>query len=416
MAGIIISVAIWLPGVGWDALIGPTVDPSGLLAEPFDDAEQAEVQATLRRLAAEHAPDAVFETARVPAQELAVILEQRAAEAPDASTRDTLLIASARSASLAPLGAFHAFLQSEARAAGLIVDGVLSATLPDIVIGARVACWDIPRALWLRDPVFAVIFALWCVLTLAVGGGAISRMEAMSAAGREVLSARQGFQFAAERWADLVLAWLAPLGIAALLGLVCVLWGLLFRTSVGGWIGGALYVVPLLVGLVAGICIVVWLLGSPFAPSAVACDGLDAMDASQRGAIYAISRPGAWLFRLAIVLVVAGAGLAIARLIAWLVTGFTASFVSLGAGGAEFESVRVTPDAAVFSWSGPGVAIGWWLSLVSAIVMGAFFSVLFALLTRAYLSLRERCDAQPVTEIWPFEPATDVSDEPRKAP
>jgi hypothetical protein len=418
IAGFVLALAVWLPGLGWDALTGANIDATGLLAEPYDDAEQAEVQAALRRLAREYAPDAVFEGARVPARELAAILEASAGQAPDAGSRDMLMVAAAHAGSLAPLGTFAALLQAESRAAGMAIDGLLSAAPADVALGARLALWDTPRAVWERDRVFAVVFGLWCALTLAVGAGALARMEASQLSGRGTMSAPQAFGFAAGRWADLVLAWLAPLAIAGGLGMVCLAWGMLFRNEWSAWLGGALYVVPLLVGTVAGLALVLWGLGLPLAPAAVACDGLDAMDAAQRGAAYAIGRPGTWVVCAVVVAIVAVAGLAVARIVAWVITGFTAATVGLGAGlgraeGADvvLDSVRVMPDSAVVAWGGPGAVASWWVTVASVIVAGAFLSLLAGLLTRAYLVLRERCDGQGVFEVWPFERPSDVSDD-----
>lgn len=422
IAGFLLALAIWLPGLVWDARVGANIDATGLLAEPYDDAEQAEVQAALRRLARDYAPDAVFESARVPAKELAAILEASARAAPDTASRDMLLVAAAHAGSLAPMGTFQALIQAESRAAGMVIDGVLSVAPADVVLGVRLAFWDTPRAVWERDRVFAVVFGLWCALTLAVGAGALARMEASQLSGRGTMSASQAFGFAAGRWTDLVLAWLAPLAIAGGLGSLCVAWGLLFRNDWSEWFGGALYVFPLLVGTIAGLTLVLWGLGLPFAPAAVACDGLDAMDAAQRGAAYAIARPGTWVLCSAVVILVAGAGLAVARIVAWVITGFTASTVGLGAGwgradgaGVVLDRVRVAPDSAVVVWGGPGVAVSWWVSVASVIVLGAFLSLLAGLLTRAYLVLRERCDGQGIFEIWPFERPSDVSDDHGRA-
>jgi len=49
-AGLLVALLIWLPGLGWDALTGRTLDPTGYTGEPFDDAQQAAVQANLPQL------------------------------------------------------------------------------------------------------------------------------------------------------------------------------------------------------------------------------------------------------------------------------------------------------------------------------------------------------------------------------
>lgn len=395
------------------------MDATGFIGVPYDDAEQAAVQATLRRLAVEYVPDQVFESARVPADDLAALLQARAASAPDAGARDALLIAAQRAGSLAPVGSFEALLRGEAFAAGLVVDGFLGGSVADAVSGIRMALWEIPCAAWQRDPVFAVVYGLWAALWMTVGAGALARMEALHVAGRHAPTALEGWRFAAGRWSDLVLAWLAPVAIAVVLSVLCMAWGLLFRSEWTGWIGGVLYIVPLTVGMVAGLVLVVGTLGACFAPCAVASDGLDALDASQRGAIYAIGRPGAWVAVVATVAGVAGFGLVVLRLIGAIMTGVSAAAVSAGAdpgsvrGGAVLlDALHAAPDGARAVWSGPGVAVAWWVALVSVVVAGAFFSLVWGLFTRGYLLLRQRCDGQPRADIWPFELVTDVADAP----
>lgn len=419
-AGLLVALLIWLPGLGWDALTGRTLDATGFTGEPYDDAQQSAVQATLRKLAADYAPDLVFEGARVPALDLAAELQTRAATAPDAASRDMLLIAASRAGSLAPVGAFEALERAWAASAALAVDGVLSAAPSDVAAGLRLATWDVPRAVWRLSPVFAVVFGLWCALALAVGAGAIARMEALQCTGRSVPTSGEGFAFAAARWGDLAAAWLAPLGLAAVLGVTCVAWGFLFRGEFTGWLGGALYVVPLALGSIAGLVLVVGALGAAFAPAAVACDGLDALDASQRGAIYAIGRPGLWCAMVLTVVAVAAAGLAALRLVVWVMTGFTASAVSLGAdsmrgGAVGMPALGVLPDASPVAFGGPGEVAAWWVALVSAAATGAFLSLVSGLFTRAYLALRERCDGQGRSRVWPYAAASDVTDEPPAA-
>lgn len=413
-AGFLLALLIWLPGLGWDALTGRNLDATGYLGEPYDDTERAAVQATLRRIAAEHVPDRPFESAQIDAHVLAELLHERAIAA--TTTRNTLLVAAARASSLAPIGSFQALVRAEAVAASMVIDGVFGASPADIALGVRLAVWETPRGAWQRDPVFFVIFGLWLALVLAVGAGAMARMEAVQLAGRGVPEALDGFRFAAERWSDLVLAWLAPLGIAAVLGLACVAWGLLFGTEATGWFAGALYIVPLGIGIVVALVLVVGTLGAPFAPAAVACDGLDALDASQRGAIYAIGRPGLWLAVMLAMTVICAGGLAALRVIGWVVTTVTATAVGTGADAASaavvIDALRVTPADAPVAWTGPAVAISWWVALVSVGVAGAFLSLLGGTLTRGYLALRERCDGQSRLDIWPFEIPADVSDEP----
>ena len=409
--GLLAALLLWLPGIAWDRAVGPRIDPPGLLAEPWDEIEQDDAQRTLRRLAVQHAPELNFEGATIPADELASALAARA----DAMGRDPdaerVRIAARRAASLVPLGSFQALSAAEAEAASAIVDGALALDARPVAAGFRAAAIDVPLACLQRDPVFAVAFGAWAILTLLVTGGAFARMESSQIAGRGVLSARDALTFAADRWTALVLAWLGPVAIAAAVGVICYAWGFLFRTDAGGWVGAALYLVPLVIGAIAGLALVIACIGAPLAPAAIACDGLEALDASQRGAVYFLARPLLWVLTLLAMMGVVSVGLVILRVFGWALTAYPAALVDLGAGGAApVHSIPLSPVRWAIPLE-PRSALVWsWVLLVGVILTGASISLVAGALTRAYLLLREACDGQPVDSTWPFEVPLDVSD------
>lgn len=416
--GFLLALLLWVPGLAWDALTEPRIDPPGLLAEPWDDTERADAQRTLRRLAVQHVPERDFEGAQIPPDQLAAALFLRA----DALGRDPeaerVAAAARRAASLAPLGSFQALALAEGEACAAVVDGVLSLDVRPVAAGIRAAVIDVPLACLRRDTPFGGAFGAWFLLLLAVGATALARMEAVQVAGRGILPAREGLRFGADRWSSAITAWLAPAAIVAVLGLACFAWGLLFGSEPGGWVGSALYVVPLAVGAVAGIAALVASLGAPGVPAAVACDGLDSMDASQRGSIYFLARPILWVIVHAAALAVAAVGLVILRVAAWALTALPAAMVDLGAAGAApVASLAISPERWMPPLDGRTGAIWGWVVLASACVAGAVASLVTGVLVRAYLVLREACDGQPAAAIWPFETPLDASDpRPSSAP
>lgn len=416
--GLVLAILLWVPGLAWDALTEPRIDPPGLLAEPWDDTERADAQRTLRRLAVQHVPERDFEGAQIPADQLAAALARRADELGRDPEAERVAAASRRAAALAPLGSFQALALGESDACAAIVDGALALDVRPVAAGIRAAALDVPLACIRRDTPFACVFGAWFALVLSVAATALARMEAVQVAGRGILPAREGLRFGADRWSSVLAAWIAPAGIVAALGLACVAWGFLFRTEAGGWLGALLYVVPLAVGAVAGIAAVVAALGAPGAPAAVACDGLDSMDASQRGAIYFLARPILWAIVHASALAVAVAGFVILRVVAWALTSYPATMVDLGAGGAApVASLAVSPERWMVPLDGRTAAIWAWVVLAASCVTGAAFSLLAGTLTRAYLVLREACDGQPAAAIWPFDTPLDASDpRPSAAP
>lgn len=188
--GFLLALLLWVPGLAWDALTEPRIDPPGLLAEPWDDTERADAQRTLRRLAVQHVPERDFEGAQIPPDQLAAALFLRA----DALGRDPeaerVAAAARRAASLAPLGSFQALALAEGEACAAVVDGVLSLDVRPAAAGIRAAVIDVPLACLRRDTPFGGAFGAWFLLLLAVGATALARMEAVQVAGRGILPPR----------------------------------------------------------------------------------------------------------------------------------------------------------------------------------------------------------------------------------
>lgn len=410
--GFVVALTLWCGGMAWDLGTGPSVDPPGILAEPWGDIEQAEAERTMRRLAAQLVPEVNFEGARMPAAELASLLTAGAAAADDPDQAERYRVAARRVERLVPMGAFEALCAAEGEACGIAIDGVRSVDLRAVAVGIRAALLDVPMACIARTPVFAAVFGAWAILGMAVGLGAMARMEAVHSSGRGMLPARAGLEFAARRWPALAASWLGPVAVAAALGVPCIAFGALFRFDLGGWIGAALYVVPLALGAIGGIALVLGALGAPTGPAAVACDGLGGLEASQRGAIYFLSRPLLWMAVLAVSAALAGLGVTVLRSVAWALTAFPSAMVSIGSGGAAPEAaVPVIPGRWQWPADPKAAVVWWWVALMGVATAGATLSLLAGLSARAFLVMREACDGQPADAIWPFEVPSDVTDD-----
>ena len=150
------------------------------------------------------------------------------------------------------------------------------------------------------------------------------------------------------------------------------------------------------------------------APAAVACDGLGALDASQRGAIYFLARPILWVATMLVALATVAAGLAILRVFGSAMTALPAAMVDLGAGGtAPMHWLSPSPGRWSVPTDGRSALVWLWVLLASFALTGASLSLVAGALTRAYLALREICDGQPVDAAWPYEVPLDVSEAPR---
>ncbi|MBU3684552.1 MAG: hypothetical protein FGM39_11170 [Phycisphaerales bacterium] len=410
--GFVVALLLWAPGLAWDAAVGPTIDPPGLLAEPWEDLERAEAQATMRRISAQLLPDVTFEGAQIPADQLAAALAARADDlADDPAAAERMRAAARRVRALVPLGSFQALTGAEAEAWAAVIDGARSLDPRPVVAGLGAAFIDVPRACIARDTAFASVFGAWTLLVAAIGFGAFARMEAVHAAGRGMLEAGGALRFAAERWQALAMSWVGPVAVGVTVAIPVVAFGALFRTDIGGWIGAVLYVVPMALGAIAGLAFMLAVLGAPFGPAAVSADGLGGLEGSQRGAIYFLARPFSWLMVMAAAAGIVAIGLAILRTVGWALTLVPAVAVDLGSGGASpTVSLASDPGRWWIPLDGREALVWGWVTVFSMLLSGACLSLVAGALTRAYLLLRESCDGQPTDAVWPYEIPADVTD------
>jgi hypothetical protein len=408
--GFVVALLLWGPGLAWDAAVGPSIDPPGLLAEPWGDLERAEAQAAMRRISAQLLPDVTFEGAQIPADELAAALAARADDvADDPAAAERMRAAARRVRALVPLGSFQALTGAEAEAWAAVIDGARSLDPRPVVAGLRAAFIDVPLACIGRDTAFAAVFGAWSLLVAAIGFGAFARMEAVHSAGRGMLEAGGALRFAAERWQALAMSWAGPVAIGVAVSIPVVAFGALFRTGAGGWIGAVLYVIPLALGALAGLAFILAVLGAPFGPAAVAADGLGGLEGSQRGAIYFLARPLSWLMVMAAGIV--AIGLAILRAVGWALTAVPAIAVDLGSGGASpVVALGAEPARWWIPLDGREALVWGWVTVFSMLLAGACLSLVAGALTRSYLLLRESCDGQPTDAVWPYEIPADVTD------
>ena len=398
--GFVVALLLWGPGLAWDAAVGPSIDPPGLLAEPWGDLERAEAQAAMRRISAQLLPDVTFEGAQIPADELAAALAARADDvADDPAAAERMRAAARRVRALVPLGSFQALTGAEAEAWAAVIDGARSLDPRPVVAGLRAAFIDVPLACIGRDTAFAAVF------------GAFARMEAVHSAGRGMLEAGGALRFAAERWQALAMSWAGPVAIGVAVSIPVVAFGALFRTGAGGWVGAVLYVIPLALGALAGLAFILAVLGAPFGPAAVAADGLGGLEGSQRGAIYFLARPLSWLMVMAAAAGIVAIGLAILRAVGWALTAVPAIAVDLGSGGASpVVALGAEPARWWIPLDGREALVWGWVTVFSMLLAGACLSLVAGALTRSYLLLRESCDGQPTDAVWPYEIPADVTD------
>jgi len=264
---------------------------------------------------------------------------------------------------------------------------------------------------------FAVTLAALTLPLWALIGGAVCRMAACDTAMGVHVSMRDALRFGATRWRHFLWALVAPVVLLATLAAVMWVLGLLLlRLPVLDVVGGAIYGLLLLLGLIAALVGVVFVFAQALLMPAVAADGADAIDACQRAAAYALGRPGRFA-AYALVLIVSGT-LAYAALAYGV--GLAINITAVWTGAALRDpplTYAVSPLFGVFG-ERPEVAgtaslaaglIGMWERALVAVLAAFVLSFYFTGSTTLYLLMRRVNDEQDVEEIWTPAPTTGAA-------
>jgi len=273
-----------------------------------------------------------------------------------------------------------------------------------------------PGQLLRAAPLGSIVGAGVLLFLTVVFGGAISRTAATESAQGVSLAWPKALGFALSRWTSLVGAVLIPLAIiwGVALGLH-VAGAALFTWGVGSVVGGLLWPVLMLAGMVGAVVLLAFALGHPLLVSSVACEGTDAIDAVQHAYSIVFARP----VRLAgylLLLVVQGVAMA---MLVWVVVLLTMQFVQDGVGGSGGEGGRrivgalqpavLSPDYAVTAGGvgeprGLERAGGGLARLFTGVLLlvGASYAVsyVFTASTLLYLAMRRVVDGQDMSEIY----------------
>lgn len=242
--------------------------------------------------------------------------------------------------------------------------------------------------------------------------GAVSRMAAMEFSRGEFISWAEAVGFSLRRLASL---------LGAVLGPLIAVWLIALTLAVAGWlllswpglniIGGALYIFAIVLGVVASLIGIVFVVGKGMLIPAVVCDGADAIDAIQRAYAYTLDRPVrlfvymilaavGFFFVSVIVVAIVGSGLGVAyaganlwlgeKASAMLSHGTFSALFFLGFPGQEPEGTYK-----VGSW-----LIRLWTMIPVYGVLACLVSCCIACSTVIYLAMRRICDGQDTSELW----------------
>src|SRR5262249_14187790 len=143
---------------------------------------------------------------------------------------------------------------------------------------------------------------------------AITRAVVVQLAREEAISLGSAVRHAGKRWKSYFAAPLFPLAAAAAASIPAFFIGLLMRVSLV--IGGLLWPIALLSGLISAIMLVGLSVGWPLMHAAVSTEGSDSFDALSRSYSYVYQRPIHYLFYAGSATILGSLGLLVVKIFA----------------------------------------------------------------------------------------------------
>jgi hypothetical protein len=405
----------------WDGIAPARFHPQGLTAGVWTDRDAELAQPVLRDALQRYAPQRLPQEGPTPTFTAREVLggmqagyrAQRRdlprAERPEAD--EAYLGTVERVDALRPRGTFEAAAQHGVAAFYRVVQGVVFLQPAQAIAGFTDGLIVKPVALWRHDKLFTIVFGLLAVIVMAVGGGAISRLAAVEAAAQERLSVREALEFALVRWPRFAGAPLLPLLIAAAVGVVILVLGLLMAVPVLDVIGGVLYGLAIVLGFIVAFLLVVYIAAVGMIVPAVAAENCDAADAQQRAYAYVLTRPLHLLGYAVVAIIGLALGYVVVALFAVATLNMTAAAfgafttnpaLTIAGGFGVFDLAPRFAGAVPGAWH--HVLAAWlvniWQTLVIALVWAFVVAYLFSAVTHIYILMRRACDGQAVDEVW----------------
>lgn len=320
-----------------------------------------------------------------------------------------------------PSFAIHAYSSESLET---IIAGFLTLDLSRVFEGVRTLFITLPTALvehhlWSLLAVAGPILLAWAVL-----GGAITRSAAEEFSRNTRQPWTASLAFALSRPWSLFFSLVAPLALAGGLALAIAVAGyVLLRVPGVNIAGGAAYGSLLLGGFLLLLVILALVIGQVLLIPAAACEGVDAIDATQRTYAYSLGRPVRTAFYLLVLLL---QGLLLAAVLTFVVTNvihLTAELAGAWLPDAQREVVHsastsrsaTVGDDAPFGLGATSHLVSLWSAIPGLIAGAILLSYYFSGSSIMYLLLRKVCDGQDPADLWfPGSAAgtiTETSDE-----
>ena len=312
--------------------------------------------------------------------------------------------------SLELCGPFEAASRSAGIGLSRFVGGVITIQPTEAVQALGFIIYEIPVALWSKDPLITILLALLIGFCFALFGGAIARLDALETGLKLKPTAWEGLEFAWSNIQKLLQSVLLPLAVVAILcGLLSIV-GIPFNLPVLNVVGGIIYVVAIALSLVSAVLLIGYGVMLPMLVGAVGVERADAGEAIQGSWGTVMAGPGYYILLLAVGLASFAAGLAIVDLLVVLSLDIAAnSWGGIISGGAMRSAGSFTPldftfsnlpSSATGTASATSALVSFWEQLLIGLLLGYVFSWVASIGTRLFLGMRLIIDRQSTSVIW----------------
>lgn len=252
---------------------------------------------------------------------------------------------------------------------------------------------------------FKFLCGLWAIAVWALFGGMIARTSARYCTRDEIVGPLQSGRAAITKWPSTAGGPLIALLFSLLMTIPLAIAGIFMRADVLAIVGGLLWMIALVWGILLAIVLVALWFGWPLMWATIAVERSDAFDAASRTAAYIYQRPLRLVFYVIVAsilgifgqLVVSGFAVAGSHLTDWA--------VSWGAGNERIVQLAEPPIPGDVSPTLAGSAamaarsISFWKEMLASVAAAYPLAFLFSASVGIYLLLRLHIDSTEMDEI-----------------
>ncbi|MCA9171162.1 MAG: hypothetical protein KDB23_25995 [Planctomycetales bacterium] len=284
-----------------------------------------------------------------------------------------------------------------------------------------------PALSW-NEFLFYLFGAVWTLVVWAWLGGAITRAAAVRLGRDERVGLRDSLEFSQRKLLSSLGAVLLPLGAIVAVSIPLFMLGLIMRLNIGVALGGILWGLVALAGLVMSLFAVGILFGWPLMWPAIGTEGSDAFDAISRSYAYTFQKPLHYLGYVSVATILGFLGWLIVGIFCESVVQFGMWGVGNGAGAERMATIRAAVDASappVITDTTAGLSVrgepveavadapvnsgmvafgSRWICFVNRTVMGVQvaygYSFMWSAAAAIYLLLRRDADQAELDDIY----------------